>query len=332
MRSGLFLRVHFVKALYLSLVLACLCFAGTLKAAYPDRPIKMVVPYPPGGSTDIVARAVGQKLSELLSTQVVIENKGGASGMIGTVQVAKSPPDGYTIMMTASGPHAINVSLFKDITYDPVKDFAPIILTAVYPLLMVVNAEHPAKNVKEFITWARANKGKVNFCSIGPGTPSHLAGELFQAMAGVEMTHIPYKGSSQAITDMLAGQCSVLFDSALSSGPQVKGGKLRAIAIGSRQRVDSWAEVPTVIESGLTDYEAYTWSALVAPAATPKSIIDLLNAESAKVLETPAFREMIKGQGAVVGGGSPEDLAKFTQSEIAKWSKVIREGNISAQQ
>jgi len=176
------------------------------------------------------------------------------------------------------------------------------------------------------------NKGKVNFCSIGPGTPSHLAGELFQSMAGVEMTHIPYKGSSQAITDMLAGQCSVLFDSALSSGPQVKGGKLRAIAIGSKERVESWAEIPTVSESGLTGYEAYTWSAIVAPAGTPKNIIDVLNAESAKVLATPAFREMIKGQGAVVGGGTPEDLAKFTQSEIDKWGKVIRDGNISAQQ
>jgi len=323
---------YFLKAFYLSFAALIVSFSGMLFAAYPDRPIKMVVPYPAGGSTDIVARAVGQKLSEFMSTQVVIENKGGASGMIGAVQVAKSPADGYTLLMTASGPHSINVSLFKDIAYDPIKDFAPIILTAVYPLLMVVNAEHPAKNVQEFIAWARANKGKVNFCSIGPGTPSHLAGELFQSMAGVEMTHIPYKGSSQAITDMLAGQCSVLFDSALSSGPQVKGGKLRAVAIGSKERVDSWAEVPTISESGLTGYEAYTWSALVAPAATPKSIIDLLNAESAKVLSTPAFREMIRGQGAVVGGGSPEDLARFTQSEIAKWGKVIRDGKISAQQ
>lgn len=327
------MQSHFsFKAFCLSLVVLGVSFSGMLFAAYPDRPIKMVVPYPPGGSTDIVARAVGQKLSELMSTQVVIENKGGASGMIGAVQVAKSPADGYTLLMTASGPHSINVSLFRDIAYDPVKDFAPIILTAVYPLLMVVNAEHPAKNVQEFIAWARANKGKVNFCSIGPGTPSHLAGELFQSMAGVEMTHIPYKGSSQAITDMLAGQCSVLFDSALSSGPQVKGGKLRALAIGSKDRVDSWAEIPTVSESGLAGYEAYTWSALVAPAATPKTIIDLLNAESAKVLATQAFREMIKGQGAVVGGGSPEDLARFTQSEIAKWGKVIRDGKITSQQ
>lgn len=325
--------LHFsFKAFCLSLAVLGVSFSGTLFAAYPDRPIKMVVPYPPGGSTDIVARAVGQKLSELMSTQVVIENKGGASGMIGAVQVAKSPADGYTLLMTASGPHSINVSLFKDIAYDPVKDFTPIILTAVYPLLMVVNAEHPAKNVQEFIDWARANKGKVNFCSIGPGTPSHLAGELFQSMAGVEMTHIPYKGSSQAITDMLAGQCSVLFDSALSSGPQVKGGKLRALAIGSKDRVDSWSEIPTVSEAGLAGYEAYTWSALVAPAATPKTVIDVLNAESAKVLATPAFREMIKGQGAVVGGGSPEDLARFTQSEIAKWGKVIRDGKITAQQ
>lgn len=308
-----------------------IALSGTAQAVYPDRAVKLVVPYPPGGSTDIVARAVGQKLGELMNTQVVIENKGGASGMIGSVQVAKSAPDGYTLLMTASGPHSINVSLFKDIAYDPVKDFSPIILTAVYPLLMVVNAEHPATSVSEFIAWAKANKGKVNFCSIGPGTPSHLAGELFQSMAGIEMTHIPYKGSSQAITDMLAGQCSVLFDSALSSGPQVKGGKLRAIGIGSKERVDSWSLIPTISESGLNGYEAYTWTALVAPAATPRPIIDQLNAEAAKVLATPSFMEMIKAQGAVVGGGSPEDLARFTESEIAKWGKVIRDGNIKPQ-
>jgi tripartite-type tricarboxylate transporter receptor subunit TctC len=313
---------------YVKAVLALLLISNVAFAAYPDKPIRIIVNYPPGGSTDIIGRFMGVRLSDALKVPVLVENKGGASGMIGATYVVKSPNDGYTILHTASGPQAINVSLFKDIPYDPIKDFSPIILTSVPPLLMVVNASHPANNVTEFIAWAKENKGKVNFCSIGPGTPSHLAGELFQTMAGIEMTHIPYKGSGPAIIDMISGQCSVLFESALSSGPHVKGGKLKALGIGSKTRVASWPNVPTITESGLPGYEAYTWTALVAPAGTPKDVIEKLNKEAGKIIASPEYKELLNSQGALPGGGSATDLQNFTKAEIQKWGKIIRDGNI----
>jgi tripartite-type tricarboxylate transporter receptor subunit TctC len=297
-------------------------------ADYPEKPIKIIVPYPPGGSTDTVTRLIGQKLSESLKQPVVVENRGGASGMIGADAVAKSAPDGYTLLMTGSGPHVINVSLFPKIPYDPVKDFSPVALTAVYPLMMVVPASSPATNVNEFITWAKANKGKVNYCSIGPGTPSHLAGELFASRAGVEMTHIPYKGSGPALVDTMAGVCSVLFDSALSSGPHVKGGKLRALGVGTKERMASWPELPTIAEAGLPEFEVYTWTALMAPAGTPKPVITKLHAEVNKVLASPDFQEKLVAQGAIPGSGSVEQLVAFTDAEIRKWGKVIHDGNI----
>lgn len=317
----------------LLLLKVCLAIAlgsisSLVMAEFPDKPIKMIVPYPPGGSTDIIARAVAQKMGDALGAQVVVETKPGASAMIGTIQVARSPADGYTLLMTGSGPHAINISLFKDIAYDPLKDFDPITLVAIYPLLMVVNADHPAKNVREFIDWAKANKGKVNFCSIGPGTPSHLAGELFQSMAGIEMTHIPYKGSSQAIADIIGGHCAVLFDSALSSGPQVKGGKLRAIGIGSKDRIPAWPDVPSIAESGLANYEAYTWGALLAPAGVPEPILSKLRSEAAKAVSSPSFAQMLYAQGGLPGQTGSEYLMTFTKSEIEKWGKIIRQGNI----
>jgi tripartite-type tricarboxylate transporter receptor subunit TctC len=318
-------KLRLLKSLFVSL--ACVASISAL-ADFPDKPIKMIVPYPPGGSTDIIARAIGQKMGEALNTQVVIETKPGASAMIGTIAVAKSPADGYTLLMTGSGPHSINISLFKEIAYDPIKDFDPLTLVAIYPLLMVVNAEHPATNVGEFIAWVKANKAKANFCSIGPGTPSHLAGELFQSMAGIEMTHIPYKGSSQAIADIVGGHCTVLFDSALSSGPQVKGGKLRAIGIGSKTRIPAWPDVATISESGLKDYEAYTWGALLAPTGVPKNILERLQQEAAKAVSSPSFAEMLYTQGGLPGQVGPDYLMSFTKSEISKWGKIIKQGNI----
>jgi tripartite-type tricarboxylate transporter receptor subunit TctC len=316
--------------LRLTLAVALLAVSAGAAAQYPEKPIRMIVPYPPGGSTDIVARLVGQKLSESLKQPVVIENRGGASGMIGVEAGARSPADGYTLTMTASGPHAINVSLFPKISYDPVKDFTPIALTAIYPLIMVVPQGSPAANVKEFVTWAKANPDKANFCSIGPGTPSHLAGELFASSAGVKMTHIPYKGSGPAIIDTIAGTCAVLFDSALSSGPHVKGGKLKALGVGTRERLASWPELPTIAESGMPGFEAYTWTALVAPAGTPKDVLARLSGEMAKVLASPEFREKMTSQGAIAGNMTPEQFSAFADSEIRKWGKVIRDGNIKA--
>ena len=288
------------------------------------------MPYPPGGSTDIVARLVGQKLQESWKQPVVIDNKAGASGMIGTELVAKSPADGYTLLMAGSGPQSVNISLFPRIPYDPIKDFSPITLVVSLPLLMVAPSALPVSNAREFIAWTRENKGKANYCSIGPGTPSHLAGELFKSMTGADMAHIPYKGSGPAIIDTIGGVCSVLFDSALSSGPHVKSGKLKVLATGNKARLASWPDVPTLAESGLPEYEAYTWAALVAPAGTPRDIVARLQAEVSKILALPDVRQKLEAQGAVPEGGSSEQLAAFIQSEIRKWAKVIKEGNIKA--
>jgi tripartite-type tricarboxylate transporter receptor subunit TctC len=316
--------------LRLALGIAWLTLSAGAAAQYPEKPIRMIVPYPPGGSTDIVARLIGQKLSGSLRQPVVIENRGGASGMIGVEAGARSPADGYTLLMTASGPHTINVSLFPKISYDPVKDFTPIALTAVYPLIMVVPQNSPSGNVKDFIAWAKANPDKANYCSIGPGTPSHLAGALFASMAGVAMTHIPYKGSGPALIDTIAGTCAVLFDSALSSGPHVKAGKLKALGVGTGERLPSWPDLPTIAESGMPGFEAYTWTALVVPAGTPKDIVAKLQAQTASVVGSSEFREKMASQGAIAGNMTPEQFSAFAEGEIRKWGKVIRDGNIKA--
>jgi len=297
---------------------------------YPNKPIKMVVPYPPGGTTDIVTRLVAKHLSESWKQPILVENRGGASGMIGTEVVAKAAADGYTLLSTGSGPHSVNISLFPKINYDPVKDFEPINIMLVIPLLMVAPTNAPYSTVNEFIDWARKNRDKANYCSIGSGSPSHLAAELFKSMARVDMTHVPHKGSGPAIVDTIAGTCQVLFDSAVASGPHVRSGKLKALAIATAERVPSWEKLPTIAESGVPGFNAYTWGALLAPAGTPKAIVNKLNAEVVRILAMPEVRDYLSSQGAIPGKGTPEDLATFTNQEIAKWAKVIRDGNIKA--
>ena len=306
--------------------------AGTAHAAgdYPSKPVRIVVPYPAGGSTDTITRLLGQALAQRWDKPVVVENRGGASGMIGADEVARADADGYTLLMNGSGPHTVNISLFDKISYDPVKDFAPIIQTTTIPLLMVVPANSPHQNVQGFIDWARANAGEVNYCSIGPGSPSHLAGELFKSSAKVEMTHIPYKGSGPALVDTIGGVCHVLFDSALSAGPHVKSGKLRALAIGTEKRVASWPDTPTVAESGVPGFSAYTWTALFAPDGTPDEVVRKIQKDAAEILASPEISEKLEAQGALPGGGSSEALAAFVDSEIAKWAQVIKAGNITA--
>lgn len=298
----------------------------------PERTIRIIVAFPPGGSTDVVSRVIAEQLGTALGQAVVVENRGGASGMIGTEAAARSAPDGHTLLMTASGPQAINPSLFPSVPYDPVKGFAPIILVAVYPLLMVTPMDRAPTTVAEFIARAKANPGRLNYCSIGTGQPSHLAGELFKAMAGIEMTHVPYRGSGPAVTAAMAGECDVLFDSALSSGPQVRGGRLRALAVSTREAVGSWPELPTVAQAGaaagLAGYDAYTWNALVAPAGTPEAAVARLNEEVGRILAAPRFRAQLEAQGAVPGGGTPQAMARFLDSEIAKWAAVIKAGDI----
>ncbi|GGC44056.1 hypothetical protein GCM10011504_23040 [Siccirubricoccus deserti] len=294
----------------------------------PDRPVRIIVAFPPGGSTDVVSRLIATPLAEALGQPVVVENRGGASGMIGTEVAARAAPDGHTLLMTASGPQAINPSLFPSVPYDPVRGFAPILLVAVYPLLMVTPIDRGPRSVAEFVRHAKASGGRLNYCSIGSGQPSHLAGELFKSMAGIEMTHIPYRGSGPAVIAAVAGECDVLFDSALSSGPQVRGGRLRALAVTTSKRLPSWPDLPTVAEAGLPGYDAYTWNALVAPAGTPPAAVARLNAEVGRILAAPALRTQLEAQGAVPGGGSAAEMARFLDSEISKWAEVIRAGGI----
>ncbi len=304
--------------------------AHSAHAAYPEKTIRIVVPYPPGGTTDILTRLVAQKLSDSLKQPVLVDNRAGGAAMIGSDLVAKSAPDGYTLLSTGAGPHVINVSLFPKIPYDPLKDFASITLMSINPLLMVVPANSPANTAQEFIAWAKANKDKANYCSIGAGSPSHLAAELFKSMAQVDMTHIPYSGSGPAIIATIGATCAVLFDSVLSSGPHVKSGKLKVLATGNKQRLPSWPNVPALNEAGLPGFEGFTWGALLAPAGTPQGVIDKLNAEMAKIFALPDVRQKVEDMGALPGGGSAAELDAFSRSEMRKWAKVIKDGNIKA--
>lgn len=325
------IRAAGLRALAAAVLTATASVAAAQAPEYPGKPIRIVVPYPPGGTTDIITRVLAKGMSETWKQPVLVENRGGASGIIGTEIVAKAPGDGYTLLSTGSGPHVVNVSLFPKIPYDPVKDFEPIGVVLTIPLLMVAPANAPYSTVTEFIDWAKKNRDKANYCSIGPGSPSHLAAELFKSMAGLQLTHVPYKGSGPAIVDTIGGTCPVLFDSAVSSGPQARSGKLKVLAIGTTERVPSWPGVPTVAESGVPGFNAYTWGAMLAPAGTPKAIVARVNAEMMRILATPEVREMLASQGATPGTGTPEDLARFANEEIAKWAKVIRDGNIKAE-
>jgi len=294
-------------------------------AAYPTRPVRLVVPFPAGGTTDILARAVGQKLTEAWGQPVVIDNRPGAAGNIGSELVAKSAPDGYTLLMGTVGTHAINASLYARMPYDHVKDFVPVILVAGVPNVLVVNPAVPVNSVQDLIAYAKANPGKLNFASSGSGTSIHLAGELFKTMAGVQMTHIPYKGSSPALQDLAGGQVQLMFDNLPSALALIKGGKLRAVAVTSTTRAAAIPDVPTVAESGLPGFEASSWFGILAPAGTPAPIVAKINGDVAKWLASPEAKEKLLSQGANAVGGTPEDFAKHIHAETAKWAKVVKE-------
>jgi tripartite-type tricarboxylate transporter receptor subunit TctC len=292
---------------------------------YPTKPIRLVVPFPPGGATDILARDVAQKLTEAWGQSVIVDNRPGAGGNIGSELVAKSAPDGYTLEMGTVGTHAINASLYAKMPYDHVKDFTPVILVAGVPNVLVVTPSLPVNSVAELIAYAKANPGKLNFASSGNGTSIHLSGELFKVMAGVQMTHIPYKGSAPALQDLIAGQVQLMFDNLPPSLPQIKAGKLRALAVTSLARAPALPDVPTLAESGLPGFEASSWFGILAPAGTPAPIVAKLNAEVAKWLATPEAKEKLLKQGANPAGGTPEDFAKHIAAETAKWAKVVKD-------
>lgn len=291
---------------------------------YPSRPIRLVVPFPAGGTTDILAREVGQRLTLSFGQSVVIDNRPGAGGNIGSDLVAKSAPDGYTLLMGTVGTHAINPSLYARMPYDNVKDFAPVILVASVPNVLEVTPSLPVNSVRELIKLAKEKPGQINFASSGSGTSIHLSGELFKTMAGVDMTHIPYKGSAPAITDLIGGQVQVMFDNLPSSLPQIKAGKLRALAVTSVQRAPALPDVPTIAESGLPGFEASSWFGVLAPAGTPPAIIARLNADLGQWLQSPDAREKLLAQGALAAGGSPEAFAAHIRAETEKWARVVK--------
>ncbi len=299
------------------------------QSTWPSRPVKIVVPFAPGGTTDILARAMAPELSRAFGQSFIVENRAGAGGNLGADVVAKSPADGYTLLMGTVGTHGINKALYDKMPFDPVKDFAPITLVAGVPNVMIVNAEKARSmginNVLDFIRVAKANPGKLNMASSGNGTSIHLAGELFKSMSGTFMLHFPYRGSSPALLDMLAGTMDVMFDNLPSSMPHIKSGKLKALAVTSAQRSAALPDVPTIEEAGkLKGYEASSWFGLLAPAGTPPDIVSRIQQEVAKSLNTPAMKEKLLAQGAIPGGNTPQEFAKMIDSEIKKWAQVVK--------
>jgi len=292
-------------------------------AAYPSKPIRLIVALPAGGPTDILARLIAQPLAANIGQPIVIDNRPGAGGNIGAEMVAKSPPDGYTLLMGTSGPLAINASLYSHIGYDPLRDFDPIILAASAPFVIVAHPAVPANNVKELIALTKAKPGQLNFGSV-PGYESHLATELFKYMAGVNMTLVPYKGAAQATTETIAGQIQLSFASTPGSVPQVKAGKLKALAVTSSKRIGPLPDIPTVAESGVPGYEASVWYGVVAPARTPREIILKLNAETAKVINDRANRDKLAASDFEATQSTPAEFGAFIRAETAKWSKVVK--------
>jgi tripartite-type tricarboxylate transporter receptor subunit TctC len=303
--------------------------APALAQTYPTKPVRIVVPFPAGGTTDIVARLVGVELQKMWGQPVIVENRAGAGGAIGTEAVAKSPPDGYTLLMGTVGTQAINLPLYTQgggkLGYHPLNDFAPITNVAAVPNVMVVPAALPVASVREFIDYARRNPGKLNMASSGNGTSIHLTGELFKSLTGTFMVHLPYRGSAPAVQDLIAGNTQVMFDNLTSSLPHIRSGRLKALAVTSRTRSPALPDVPTMEEAaGLKGFEATAWFGLLAPAGTPREIVDKIHRDVAKILAAPDMRERFAGQGALPVGDTPEQFAAYIRSEIDKWTKVVK--------
>ena len=292
---------------------------------YPEKTIRLIVPYTPGGTADLLARTVGQKMAESFGQQVIIDNRPGAGGNLGADLAAKAAPDGYTLLMGTVATHAINPHLYPNLPYDAAKDFAPIILLATLPNLLVVNPSLAATNVKQLIALAKEKPGELAYASAGNGTSQHLSGELFKKMTGVDMIHIPYKGSAPAVTDLVGGQVQLMFDNIASSLPQVRAGKLRALAVTGPRRSPVLPDLPTVSEAGLPGFSITSWFALFAPAGTPAKILLRLNKEAAKAIVLQELRQQWLGQGIEPAGGTAEQLAVFRRIDAAQWEKIVRE-------
>jgi tripartite-type tricarboxylate transporter receptor subunit TctC len=290
---------------------------------FPSRPVTLVVPFPAGGSTDVVARLIAARMAESLNQQIVIENRGGAGGNIGAAAVAKAAPDGYTILMGTVATHALNPALYKKMPYDPVKDFEPISLLVVVPGVLIVNNDFPPKTVRELIDLLKAEPGKYSYASSGNGTPLHLSGELFKSMAGVEMGHVPYKGGGPAMVDLIGGHVPIMFDLLPGAIEHIRAGKVRGLGVTIKERAPSMPELPTVAET-LPGYETYSWNALFAPAGTPKLVVDRLSTVAREAVADPEVAAKLKDLSAIVVGSSGEQLAAHVQAELTKWAPVVK--------
>jgi len=316
--------MNLTRRLFFALALAALA-ATAIAAEYPSKPIKLIVPFPAGGGTDFFARVIGNKLAEALKWVVVVDNKPGAGGNIGVDAAAKSPPDGYTVVMGQTSNLAINPTLYRKLPYDPLKDLIPVVLVADAPLALVVAAQSPYKTLADVVAAAKAKPGDLAFASPGNGTVAHLAGELFQTAAGVKFRHIPYKGSSQALTDLMGGQVELFMASVPTALSQIKGGKLRALAVTSTKRSPALPDVPTVAEAGFKGFDANTWFGLLVPKGTPDAVVTRLNAEVNKVLKMPDVREKFAAEGGGALGGTPEEFAALLKADYSKWAKVVKD-------
>jgi tripartite-type tricarboxylate transporter receptor subunit TctC len=310
-----------------AVVLGCALHASA--QSFPAKPVRIIVPFPPGGGTDVVSRLLGQKLGELWGQQAIIDNRPGASMMIGHEIGAKAPPDGYTVVMSSNN-HTINPSLYSKIPYDSVKDFAPVTLVGNSPLVLVVHPTLPVKTTKELIALAKTRKGELTYASSGSGGPLHMAGELFKLRAGVDMTHVPYKGSGPAETDLVGGHVQVLFAGPVSASPYIKAGRMKALAVTSLKRSIAFPNLPTIAEEVLPGYEAGIWWGLLAPAATPRDIVNKLHADFVKVLAMADTRQRMLSQGGEPVGSTPEQFQKMIATEIAQWAKVVKAAGIKA--
>ena len=307
---------------------AALLATAALAQSYPEKPIRLIVPFAAGGGNDSVARLVGKRVSDSLGQQLVIDNRPGAGGVLGAELAAKAAPDGYTLFLGGVGSHAINPNLSDSLPYDPIRDFAPVALLAQAPLVLVVHPSVPADSFKAFVALARSRPGQLNYASNGNGSSSHLAAVMFDTMTGVDMVHVPYKGLSPALTDLLSGRVQLMFSSVVAILPHIKSEKLRGLAVTGRRRLPSMPDLPTIAESGLPGYEASSWYGVLAPAGTPREIVARLNAELVKALAQPEVRTSLLAEGAEPIGGTPEQFAAHIGSEKERLGKLIREAKI----
>ncbi len=312
-------------------VLACgLLLQSASAQSYPAKPVRLIAASSPGSAVDIVARIVAQKLTEQLGQQLIVDNRAGAGGNLGAEIAAKAAPDGYTLFMGTPA-HAINTGLYRKLDYDLTRDFAPVSLVTTGQYVIIVHPSLPAKSVTELIALARARPGQLNYASAGSGNATHLAGELFKSLARVNLVHVPYKGTGPALTDLIGGQVQLMFCNLTAALPQVKSGRLRALAVTGAKRTATVPELPTVIEAGLPGYVVTSWFGVLAPAATPRDVIVRLNSELAQAMRSPDMRERLAGEGAEPTSSTPEQFAAFIKTEIAQWTKVVRDARISAE-